>query len=285
MTRRRISQAKSIESIPKINTDILRLDMGAGRLVADWADSIFDPAIYGDTRIQCARQHIEQARAIEGRYAQWQHDDADGTEPGRAFVDYGLIRKAKAPRVDTEARIHGAFWIIGLLHDTYHCRKYAIISNIADTDWPGPLMRWQAHAAVKAMASGCYDSLVRWFTTEEAVDAVMIVAGALGLTVAAQDIARPVRRATVNGHTSPPRWTKPMTRQARALAVLVYLKRDPDIDNAELARQMKVNVRTVERWRNDPVIREAWYSSSRAVPRPRAAADARKGALDAVDRD
>ena len=285
MTRRIRASQSPTDGIPNIDTGRLRLDAGAARLVADWADTVFDPAIYGDTRIQCAHQHIEQARTIEARYAQWQHDDADGTEPGRAFVDYGLIRKAKAPRVDTEARIHGAFWIIGLLHDTYHCRKYAIISNIADTDWPGPLMRWQAHAAVRAMQSGCYEKLAGWFVTEEAVDAVMIVAGALGLTVAAQDIARPVRRATVNGHTSPPRWTKQMTRQERALAVLVYLKRDPDIDNAELARQMKVNVRTVERWRNDPVIREAWYSSSRAVPRPRAAADARKRALDAVDRD
>jgi len=83
----------------------------------------------------------------------------------------------------------------------------------------------------------------------------------------------------------PPHWTKAMSKEARASAVLVGLKKDPGMSDADLARKLCISVRTVQNWKNDPTMGKAWAAASRAVLPPRAVADARKGGHDVLDPD
>jgi len=81
------------------------------------------------------------------------------------------------------------------------------------------------------------------------------------------------------------RWTKAMSKEARASAVLQCLKGDPDLSDADLARKLRISGRTVQNWKKDPTIGKAWGAASRAVLPPRAVADTRKGGHDVLDPD
>ena len=82
-----------------------------------------------------------------------------------------------------------------------------------------------------------------------------------------------------------PRWTKNMSKKMKVATVLMYLKTNPDLPDAELARGMKVTVRTLQNWKRDRIIGQAWGAASRAVPPPRGAVDSRKHRIDPIARD
>jgi hypothetical protein len=81
------------------------------------------------------------------------------------------------------------------------------------------------------------------------------------------------------------RWTKTMSKEARASAVLQSLKGDPGMSDAELADKLSINRRTLQNWKKDPTIGKAWGAASRAVLPPRAVPDTRNDGYDVLDPD
>lgn len=62
------------------------------------------------------------------------------------------------------------------------------------------------------------------------------------------------------------RWSKGVTREIKAALILDVLKNNPNMTDAELAKQMNVSSRTIQSWRADPIIGKAWRAIGGEVP-------------------